>query len=356
MFASRRLGLSLAGARRLPKIAYTYNAPRYFASFSILDVDDAEIWPRSHTNYILNICAKGEVMVIERLGQLHKVQTGGFFFAIPFIDNIRFCIDMRERSLSVEPQSCITKDNVHVQVSGNLYCQFTDPEKAAYGAKNPLYAVKQHAQSSMRAAIGELELDQILHDRVHLNHSIRSTVQEAAVNWGMEIKRYEITEVMPDAHIIDAMDKQAAAERERRKAVLEAEGRKRTLELESEGRKIQMSNESEGHLIKVKNEAEAQKEKLIREAEGEAHAIRQKALAQAQAILEVADALTKGGATERAAQMNIAREYISMYADIGQKSNTMIFSDRPADVNALLAQASAVLNSQKNGGDSSNNN
>jgi len=80
-------------------------------------------------------------MVIERLGKLHRIQTEGYFFAIPFVDNIRFCVDMRERALNVEPQSAITKDNVHVHVSGNLYFQFTDPEKAAYGAKNPMYAV-----------------------------------------------------------------------------------------------------------------------------------------------------------------------------------------------------------------------
>lgn len=114
---------------------------RKFSSFSILDVDDTEIWPRTHANTVLNICPKGEVMVVERLGELHKIQAGGYFFAIPVIDNIRFVIDMRERAISVDPQSCITKDNVHVQVSGNLYCQFIDPEKAAYGAKNPLYAV-----------------------------------------------------------------------------------------------------------------------------------------------------------------------------------------------------------------------
>lgn len=116
-------------------------------------------------------------MIIERLGSYHQTHLGGFFFAIPFVDDIRFVIDMRERALSIDPQSCITKDNVHVQVSGNLYCQFLDAKKAAYGAKNPLYAVRQHAQSSMRAAIGELELDQILHDRIHLNNAIRSTVQ-----------------------------------------------------------------------------------------------------------------------------------------------------------------------------------
>ena len=115
---------------------------------------------------------------------------------------------MREKALSITPQSAITKDNVSVKVSGNLYCQFVDAEKAAYGSKHPLYAVKQHAQSAMRAAIGELELDEILHARARLNSMIRNAVQEAAAAWGLEIKRYEITDVAPDRTITEAMDKQ----------------------------------------------------------------------------------------------------------------------------------------------------
>lgn len=135
------------------------------------------------------------------------------------MDEIRFVIDMREKSLSITPQSAITKDNVHVTVSGNLYCQFIDPEKASYGSKNPIYAVKQIAQSAMRAAIGELELDEILHARAQLNKMIQSSVQGAADAWGIDIKRYEITDITPDKFITEAMDKQAAAERERRKKV-----------------------------------------------------------------------------------------------------------------------------------------
>lgn len=316
---------------------------RYISNnFSLLNLDDDEVWPRSSRNTVFNVCPRGEVMIIERLGKLHRIQTEGLFIAIPFVDRISYCVDMRERALNVEPQSAITKDNVHVHVSGNLYFQFVDPERAAYGAKNPTYAVKQHAQSSMRAAIGELELDQILHDRVHLNNAIRSTVQEAAVNWGIDIKRYEITEVMPDQHIIDAMDKQAAAERERRKKVLEAEGAKRQLELESEGRKIQLQNESEGELIRMTNLAKARREQFRLEAEGEALAINQKAIAHAEAIKCVASVLSQEEAST-AAHLNMAREYIAMYGDIGQKSNTMFFSDKPADVNALMAQAATVF-------------
>lgn len=188
------------------------------SSFIDLD-DDLDTWPRAKQNSIINVCAQGERMVVERLGKLNAIKESGWFFAIPFIDQIRFVVDMREKALSITPQSAITKDNVHVQVSGNLYCQFVDPEKAAYGSKNPIYAVKQHAQSSMRAAIGELELDQILRARAELNTVIRATVQEAAEAWGLEIKRYEITEVSPDKFITEAMGRQAASERERRSKV-----------------------------------------------------------------------------------------------------------------------------------------
>jgi regulator of protease activity HflC (stomatin/prohibitin superfamily) len=227
--------------------------------------DDLDSWPRSVQNTLFNVCPQGKKMVIERLGKLHEIKEGGWFLAIPIVDQIRFVVDMREKALNIPPQSAITKDNVHVHVSGNLYCQFVDAEKAAYGSKNPIYAVKQHAQSSMRAAIGELELDEILHARAKLNEMIKATVQESAKAWGLEIKRYEITTVSPDKFITEAMDKQAAAERHRRKKVLDAEGDKRAAELESEGVKIRMKNESEGTLIKMTNEAEAKKIKMLLE-------------------------------------------------------------------------------------------
>lgn len=233
---------------------------------TLLDFDDdLDRWPRAKSNTLLNVCPQGCKMVVERLGKLHSIQEGGWFLAIPGIDRIRFVVDMREKAISISPQSAITKDNVHVLVSGNLYCQFVDAEKASYGSKNPLYAVRQNAQASMRAAMGEMELDEILHARAKLNTFIRETLQESAATWGLEIKRYEITEISPDRFITEAMDKQAAAERDRRKKVLDAEGDKRSAELESEGIKIKLKNESEGMLIKITNEAEANKQKILLE-------------------------------------------------------------------------------------------
>ena len=134
----------------------TVFARNFSKNFSnLIDIeDDLDEWPKNKINTFFNVCPQGKEMVIERLGQLLHVKKGGYFFAIPVIDTISYVVDMRERAITISPQSCITKDNVHVEVSGSLYCQFTDATKAAYGSKNPIYAMKQHAQSSMRAAIG----------------------------------------------------------------------------------------------------------------------------------------------------------------------------------------------------------
>ena len=263
-----------------------------------------------------------------------------FHHVLPY--TTAYVIDVRERAIDIAPQSAITRDNVSVEVSGNLFVRFVDPEAAAYGARNPLYSVMQHAQSAMRSAIGEMELDEILHGRARLNGLIKGSLQEAAVPWGLEVRRYEITEITPDEQIRVAMDKQAAAERDRREQVLRAEGDKRRAELTSEGVKISLTNESEGRLIAVTNESDAAKIKLVREAEGGAEAMRITAAAQAEAIARVAAELEKDGGMD-AARLALAAQYVDMYGEMGSKSNTMIFSDRPGDLGGLLAQAAAAV-------------
>jgi len=300
-------------------------------------------WPLSKTNTILNIVPQGKLYIVERLGKKESIQPSGFFFAIPLVDKIAYVIDTRERAIDIVPQSAITRDNVSVEVSGNLFVQFVDAEKAAYGARNPLYSVVQHAQSAMRSAIGEMELDEILHGRSRLNSLIKGALQEAAVNWGMEVKRYEITEITPDEEIRIAMDKQAAAERAKREQVLRAEGDKRRAELTSEGVKIGLKNESEGMLIKVTNESEAARIKSIREAEGTAQAVLLMAKAQATAIEVIAQELEKAGGSE-AAKLALAQDYVKMYGEMGSKSNTMFFNQNAGDVTSLLVQAAAAVN------------
>jgi regulator of protease activity HflC (stomatin/prohibitin superfamily) len=196
-----------------------------------------------------------------------------------------------------------------------------------------------------------MELDEILHGRARMNSLIKGSLQEAALPWGIEIRRYEITEITPDHHIRIAMDKQAAAERDRREQVLRAEGDKQRATLVSEGVKISLTNESEGNLIRIKNEAEASKQKILLEAEGQAEAIRLTAAAQAQALEMIADQINKPGGTE-AAKLALAREYVAMYGEMGSKSNTIMFNDRPADVNALLSQAVVAMQAVQGSEDS----
>jgi len=301
-------------------------------------------WPVTKSNTIFNIVPQGYNFIIERFGKLHSIEDSGWFLAIPFVDQIAYVIDVRERAIDIEPQAAITRDNVSVEVSGNLFIKFEDPEAAAYGAFNPLYSVTQHAQSAMRSAIGEMELDEILHNRAGLNASIMDGLQVAAKPWGLEIRRYEITEITPDHQIRKAMDKQAAAERDRRENVLRAEGDKQRAQLTSEGVKISLTNESEGNLVKVQNEAQASKQRILLEAQGQAEAIRLTAHAQAEALELIANQINKVGGSE-AAKFALAREYVSMYGEMGSQSNTIMFNDKPADVNALLSQAVVAMQS-----------
>lgn len=196
----------------------------------------------------------------------------------------------------------------------------------------------------MRSAIGEMELDEILKGRSKLNALIKGSLTDAAQAWGLSVRRYEITEITPDKEIRTAMDKQAAAERDRREQVLRAEGDKRKAELSSEGTKIALTNESEGMLIKIQNEAEAKKSQLVREAEGEAEAVKIKAIAQAEAIQKIAREL-QNKCGKDAAKLSLAREYVKMYGLMGSKSNTIIFNERPADFCSLVAQTATILNS-----------
>lgn len=195
----------------------------------------------------------------------------------------------------------------------------------------------------MRSAIGEMELDEILHGRARLNALIKGSLQEAAVPWGLEIRRYEITEITPDHQIRIAMDKQAAAERARREHVLQGEGDKQRAQLSSEGVKISLTNESEGNLIRIRNEAEASKQRIMLEAEGQAEAIRLTANAQAAALATIAEQLQSEGG-QQAAKLALAQNYVDMYGEMGKESNTILFNDRPADVNALLSQAVVTMN------------
>jgi regulator of protease activity HflC (stomatin/prohibitin superfamily) len=303
-----------------------------YKNFSTTNDETNLQWPIKKINTILNVCPQGYKIIVERFGTMKSIQESGLFFAIPFVDKLSYTIDMREVTIEISPQKTITKDNVQVNVSGNLFIIFEDAEKAAYGSTDPLYSIKQHAQSAMRSAIGRMELDDLLHNRKQLNSQVHNALEEASLNWGIKIKRYELTEISPDKQVAESMDRQSIAERTRREQILRAEGDKNSIILKSEGT-----------LIKVTNEAEAQKLKYTLEAQGEAEAIRLKAKSTADSLDIIAKSLNSTELSNDAAKIKIAEEYIKMYSDIGQKSNTFFFNDKPGDVNALFAQAATAV-------------
>ena len=293
-------------------------------------------------NTIINTCPQNSVVLIERFGKYVRTKQTGLFFAIPFIEKIK-TIDLSELSVKISPLKVITSDNVALSVSGNIFFNFIDPYKAAYNSFDPIFAVDTHAQSSVRSCLGSMELDQILSGRLEINKQVYESTKPASEKWGMEIVRMEITEIMPDRIIIDAMNLQSQAERARRESELNAQGSKRSAELISQGERIKLVNESEGHLIQARNESDAEKYRIVTEAQG----FNESEIIKAQGIKRSIEIIAEaaGGDPKIALMYLMADKQISMYKDIGSKSNTMFFQDKPADLNSLIAQAKSIFNS-----------
>lgn len=196
---------------------------------------DVANWPPEKFNTIFNVCPRGKNMVIERFGQMHRIQDAGYFFAIPIMDRVRYVIDVRELTLVVQPQSGVTSDNVDVHVGGALFATVTDTEKACYKVRRPLFALTQEAMSAMRTAIGKVTLDDLFHNRLALNHAVQEAMAHTEEDWGVAVKRYELREIIPDPTVKAAMDKQAVAERTRRETVLTAQADREAIITRSEG-------------------------------------------------------------------------------------------------------------------------
>ena len=203
-----------------------------------------------------------QAVVVERLGKFHAVLFAGFHILIPFIDAVAYRRSLKEDVLDVPKQTCITKDNVSVDIDGVLYLQVVNPEKSAYGISDYMFGSVQLAQTALRSAIGKLELDRTFEERSTINQEVISALDAATAPWGIKVLRYEIRDITPPSGVMQAMEKQMRAERERRESILRAEGEKRSAILIAEG-------EKESAVLR----AEAVKETKIREAQGEAEAV-----------------------------------------------------------------------------------
>ena len=206
----------------------------------------------------IRVVPQSRAFVIERLGAFQGVWGVGLHFKIPFIERVAKNISLKEQVVDFPPQPVITKDNVTMQIDTVIYFQITDPKLYTYGVENPMSAIENLTATTLRNIIGDLELDQSLTSRDHINGQMRSILDEATDSWGIKVNRVELKNIMPPRDIQESMEKQMRAERERREAILQAEGAKQAkiLEAEAEAEAIMKVQQATADAIKLINESD----------------------------------------------------------------------------------------------------
>ena len=274
--------------------------------------------------------------VVERLGKYHATLAPGLNFLVPFIDRIAYRHMLKEIPLDVASQVCITRDNTQLQVDGILYFQVTDPMRASYGSSNYIVAISQLAQTSLRSVIGKLELDKTFEERDIINAQVVAAIDEAALNWGVKVLRYEIKDLTPPKEILHAMQAQITAERE-----------KRALIAASEGRRQEQINIATGEREAFIARSEGEKQAVINKAAGEAASITAVAEATARAIERIAEAIRQPGG-EQAVQLKVAEKAVEAYSRVAADAQTtLIVPSNMTEVSALIGSAMKMLQTQK---------
>lgn len=280
----------------------------------------------------IKVVPQQNAWVVERLGKYHASLAPGLNFLVPFIDKVAYKHSLKEIPLDVPSQVCITRDNTQLQVDGILYFQVTDPMRASYGSSNYIVAVTQLAQTSLRSVIGKLELDKTFEERDMINAQVVSAIDEAALNWGVKVLRYEIKDLTPPEAILRAMQSQITAERE-----------KRALIAASEGRRQEQINIATGEREAFIARSEGEKQAEINNAQGEAAAILAVAEANAEAIRKVAEAIRQPGGQE-AVQLKVAEKAVEAYGKVAaDATTTLIVPSNMTEVSALITSAMKMV-------------
>ena len=284
----------------------------------------------------IKVVPQQNAWVVERLGKYHGTLTPGLNFLVPFIDRLAYKHSLKEVPLDVPSQVCITRDNTQLQVDGILYFQVTDPMRASYGSSDYLVSITQLAQTSLRSVIGKLELDKTFEERTIINAQVVAAIDEAAMNWGVKVLRYEIKDLTPPKEILLAMQSQITAERE-----------KRALIAASEGRRQEQINIATGEREAFIARSEGEKLAAINNAQGEAAAILAVADANAKAIELVANAIRQPGG-EQAVQLKVAEKAVEAYGRVASDATTtLIVPSNMTEVSALIASAMKMVQSNR---------
>ena len=270
--------------------------------------------------------------IIERFGKYDRTLEPGLRFIMPFIDRVGAKHDLREVPLDVPSQVCITRDNTQLQVDGILYFQVTEPKLATYGSSNYILAITQLAQTTLRSVIGKSELDKTFEERDMINAQVVAAIDEAALNWGVKVLRYEIKDLTPPAEILRSMQAQITAERE-----------KRALIAASEGRRQEQINIATGEREAFIARSEGEKQAVINKALGEEESIKAVAEATAQAIERVAHAIRQPGG-EQAVQLKVAEKAVEAYGKVASDATTtLIVPSNMTEVSALIGSAMKMV-------------
>jgi regulator of protease activity HflC (stomatin/prohibitin superfamily) len=284
----------------------------------------------------IKVVPQQNAWVVERLGKYNSSLSPGLNFLVPFVDRVAYKHSLKEIALDVPSQVCITKDNTQLQVDGILYFQVTDAMRASYGASNYVMAITQLAQTTLRSVIGKMELDKTFEEREVINASVVAALDEAALNWGVKVLRYEIKDLTPPKEILLAMQAQITAERE-----------KRALIAASEGRRQEQINIATGEREAFIARSEGEKQAAINNAQGEAAAITAVADATAQAIERVAAAIRQPGGQE-AVQLKVAERAVDAYSKVAaDATTTLIVPGNMSEVSALIASAMKMVGTGK---------
>jgi len=305
----------------------------------------------------IKIIPQREAYIIERLGKYKETLTAGFKIIIPFVDRVSYKHSLKEQAIDVASQTCITRDNISVEVDGIMYLQVVDPQKASYGIDNYIFASIQLAQTTMRSVIGKLELDKTFEERDSINSVIVEAVDKASDAWGIKITRYEVKNITPPQSIKDAMEKQMRAEREKRAVIAESEGQKQAKINVAEASRQELIAKSEGEMqakINVANanrqeliaRSEGEKQRRINEAAGKASEIEQVAIATAKGLREIASAIGSENGVE-AVNLRVAEQYLNEFGKLAKENNTMIIPQNMADVSSVIGTAMSVIENTK---------
>jgi len=265
--------------------------------------------------------------VVERLGKYAATLDAGFHILLPFIDRIRYKHSLKETAIDIPEQVCITRDNVQVSVDGILYLKVLNPQRASYGISDYNFALIQLAQTTLRSEIGKIELDRTFEERTNINIQVVNELDKASDPWGVKVLRYEIKNITPPKGVLDAMEKQMRAEREKRAVILT-----------SEGERDAAINQAEGEKQQVIKASEAKKQQQINEAEGAAAAILAIATATAEGLRKVAETIRVPGGQE-AVQLSVAEQYITKFGELAKTTNTLILPASVSDVGSMIAVA-----------------